>query len=64
MSALSISFNIADNPVCNEDDFRTEVLVTLLGLDKLNKDEFADEEKIEALEIYRQRQAEVNFIEF
>lgn len=50
--------SLTDNPVCNEDDFRTEVLVTLLGLDKLNKDEFADEEKIEALEIYRQRQVE------
>ncbi len=42
----------------DEDDYRMEVLINLRRLERLGKDEFTEEERQEAEEIYEQRRAE------
>ncbi|XP_028518337.1 leucine-rich repeat-containing protein 23, partial [Exaiptasia diaphana] len=49
---------IPENPVSDEDDYRIEVLITLRRLERLDKDEYTDDERQEAEEIYEQRRQE------
>lgn len=55
-----------ENPCSEEDDYRQEALIALRRLERLDKDEFNEEEKTEAEEIAEQRkeaearQAQVN----
>lgn len=45
-------------PVSDEDDYRIEVLISLRRLERLDKDEYSDDERQEAEEIYEQRRQE------
>lgn len=47
-----------DNPIAAEDDYRLEMLITLRRLERLDKDEYNDDERQEAEEIYEQRRQE------
>ncbi|PIK48406.1 hypothetical protein BSL78_14736 [Apostichopus japonicus] len=49
---------LSDNPISDEDDYRMEVLINLRRIERLDKDEFTEEERQEAEEIYEQRRAE------
>ncbi|KAK7476100.1 hypothetical protein BaRGS_00032654, partial [Batillaria attramentaria] len=49
---------LAENPVAEEDDYRLEVLINLRTVERLDKDEYTEEERHEAEEIYEQRKAE------
>ncbi|KAL8601436.1 hypothetical protein ACOMHN_042440 [Nucella lapillus] len=49
---------LSENPVADEDDYRMEVLIALRTLERLDKDEFTDEERQEAEEIHENRKAE------
>lgn len=44
-----------ENPVTEEDDYRLEVLIALRKIERLDKDEYTEEERNEAEEIYEQR---------
>ena len=48
----------AENPMAEEDDYRLEVLIALRKIERLDKDEFSEEERGEAQEIYEQRRQE------
>lgn len=52
------ALSLAENPVADEDDYRLEILIALRCLERLDKDEFTDEERHEAEEIYENRKAE------
>jgi len=52
----AISLN--ENPCSEEDDYRQEVLISLRRLERLDKDEFTEEERHEAEEIAEQRKEE------
>lgn len=54
---------LSENPVADEDDYRMEVLIALRTLERLDKDEFNDEERHEAEEIYETRKAEAEAAE-
>jgi len=54
---------LSENPVADEDDYRLEVLIALRTLERLDKDEYTDEERHEAEEIYEQRKAEADAAE-
>ena len=54
---------LSENPVADEDDYRLEVLIAVRTLERLDKDEFTDEERHEAEEIYEQRKAEAEAAE-
>lgn len=54
---------LSENPVAEEDDYRLEVLIALRRLERLDKDEYTDEERHEAEEIYEQRKAEAEAAE-
>ncbi|KXJ04905.1 Leucine-rich repeat-containing protein 23, partial [Exaiptasia diaphana] len=41
---------LMENPVSDEDDYRIEVLITLRRLERLDKDEYTDDERQEAEE--------------
>jgi len=47
-----------DNPCAAEDDYRLEMLIALRRLERLDKDEYNDDERQEAEEIYEQRRQE------
>jgi len=49
---------LAENPVCEEDDYRMECLIALRKLERLDKDEYTDEERQEAEAIFEQRRQE------
>jgi len=49
---------LMENPVSDEDDYRMEVLIALRRLERLDKEEYTDEERQEAEEIYEQRRQE------
>ena len=60
-----ISFNIncysilnSENPASDEDDYRLEVLIALRKIERLDKDEYTDEERTEAQDVYEQRRQE------
>ncbi|XP_067051350.1 leucine-rich repeat-containing protein 23-like [Acropora muricata] len=46
-------------PVSDEDDYRIEVLISLRRLERLDKDEYTDDERQEAEEIYEQRRQDL-----
>lgn len=54
---------LSECPVAEEDDYRLEVLIALRSLERLDKDEFTDEERSEAEEIYETRKAEADAAE-
>ena len=45
-------------PCSDEDDYRMEVLINLRRVERLDKDEYNDEERQEAEDLYEQRRAE------
>ena len=47
---LQFSF-LLENPVADEDDYRIEVLITLRRLERLDKDDYTEEERQEAEEV-------------
>jgi len=47
-----------DNPIAGEDDYRLEMLIALRRLERLDKDEYNDDERQEAEEVYEQRRQE------
>lgn len=49
---------LSSTPLASEDDYRLEILVTLRRLERLDKDEYSEEEKQEAEEVYEQRRLE------
>ncbi|XP_074654336.1 leucine-rich repeat-containing protein 23-like isoform X2 [Tubulanus polymorphus] len=49
---------LSENPISEEDDYRMEVLIALRKLERLDKDEYTDDERQEAEDIYEQRRAE------
>ena len=49
------AFFVVENPICDEDDYRLEVLVSLRNLERLDKDELTEEERQEAQDTYAQR---------
>ncbi len=55
---LEQSFTFVDNPISAEDDYRLEVLIALRRIERLDKDEYNDDERQEAEEIYEQRRAD------
>ena len=56
-SYLVLKF-FSESPLSDEDDYRMEVLINLRRVERLDKDEFTEEERQEAEEIYEQRRAE------
>lgn len=49
---------LTENPAAEEEDYRLEVLITLRKLERLDKEEYNDEEREEAEQIYEQRRQE------
>ncbi|XP_033110438.1 leucine-rich repeat-containing protein 23-like [Anneissia japonica] len=49
---------LSDNPCQDEDDYRMEVLINVRRVERLDKDEYTEEERQEAEETYEQRRAE------
>lgn len=49
---------LSENPAAEEEDYRLEVLITLRKLERLDKEEYNDEEREEAEQIYEQRRQE------
>ena len=44
-----------ENPIGDEDDYRLEVLIALRRVERLDKDEYNEDERQEAQDIYEQR---------
>ncbi|OAF66789.1 Leucine-rich repeat-containing protein 23 [Intoshia linei] len=57
------SLMMMDNPVNDEEDYRLESLILLRKLDRLDKEMYTREERIEAQEIQEQRTAELQKVE-
>lgn len=49
---------MTDNPVADEDEYRLEVLIALRRIERLDKDEYNEDERQEAQDIYEQRRQE------
>merc|ERR1711963_697113 len=49
---------LTENPCSEEDDYRMETLIGIRTLERLDKDEYTDEERTEAEEIAEQRRIE------
>ncbi|KAK2167257.1 hypothetical protein LSH36_30g00029 [Paralvinella palmiformis] len=49
---------LSDNPIADEDDYRMEVLIALRRIERLDKDEYTDEERQEAQDTYETRRQE------
>ncbi len=43
---------MADNPLSEMDDYRVEVCIALRKLERLDKDEFTEDERADAEEVY------------
>lgn len=48
---IVLNCSIAECPVSDEDDYRIEVLISLRRLERLDKDEYTDDERQEAEEV-------------
>jgi len=48
----------ADNPCLEEDGYRIEVLIILRKLERLDKDEYSEEDRSEAEDLFEQRRQE------
>ena len=46
-----LNHSVAECPVSDEDDYRIEVLISLRRLERLDKDEYTDDERQEAEEV-------------
>ena len=46
-----VSLFCAENPVADEDDYRIEVLISLRRLERLDKDDYTEDERQEAEEV-------------
>ena len=51
-------FPSSGNPISHEDDYRLEVLIAVRRIERLDKEEYTDDERQEAQEIYEQRRQE------
>merc|ERR1712032_1428856 len=49
---------LSENPCAEEDDYRMETLIGIRTLERLDKDEFTEEERTEAVEMAEQRRIE------
>ncbi|ELU09120.1 hypothetical protein CAPTEDRAFT_183796 [Capitella teleta] len=49
---------LSDNPCAEEDDYRLEILISIRKIERLDKDEYTDDERQDAQEIYEQRRQE------
>ncbi|XP_038078619.1 leucine-rich repeat-containing protein 23-like [Patiria miniata] len=49
---------LSESPCSDEDDYRMEVLINIRRVERLDKDEYTEEERQEAEELYEQRRAE------
>lgn len=49
---------ITENPTAEEDDYRVEVLIALRKLERLDKDEYTEDERNDAEEMAEARKAE------
>ncbi|XP_028393547.1 leucine-rich repeat-containing protein 23-like [Dendronephthya gigantea] len=54
---------LMENPVADDDDYRIEVLISLRRLERLDKDEYTEDERQEAEEIHEQRRQEAALAE-
>ena len=52
---LTYCLNHLDTPIAESGDYRLEVLIALRNLERLDKDQFIEEERAEADEIIEQR---------
>ena len=52
------TFLSLENPCTEEDNYRTEVLIILRRLVRLDKDEYSDEDRTDAEELHNQRKQE------
>ncbi|XP_011409661.1 PREDICTED: leucine-rich repeat-containing protein 23-like [Amphimedon queenslandica] len=52
------ALSLLDCPICDVEDYRIEVLVRLRKLERLDKDQYTDDERGDAEDIHSQRQAE------
>lgn len=50
-----MAYAILDTPLAENNDYRLEVLVSVRRLERLDKDDYLEEERIEAEEIHEQR---------
>ena len=48
---LFSNYDLIECPVSDEDDYRIEVLISLRRLERLDKDEYSDDERQEAEEV-------------
>ena len=48
---LLSNYDLIECPVSDEDDYRIEVLISLRRLERLDKDEYSDDERQEAEEV-------------
>ena len=55
---MSMSYDIAENPIAEESDYRMEVLMACRRLIRLDKDTYNDEEREEAVQMSDQRAQE------
>ena len=46
-----LTFCFVENPVADEDDYRIEVLISLRRLERLDKDDYTEDERQEAEEV-------------
>lgn len=51
-------YSSSENPISEEDDYRLEVLISIRKISRLDKDEFSEEEREEAEQIFEQRRQE------
>ena len=49
---------MSENPCSEEDEYRLEVLIAIRKIERLDKDEYTDDERQDAQEIYEQRRLE------
>ena len=55
---MKVTIFLVENPASDEDDYRLEVLIALRRIERLDKDEYNEDERQEAQEIYEQRRQE------
>ena len=58
LAALHGDFLLSENPLADEDDYRLEVLIALRKIERLDKDEYTEEERAEAQDVFETRRQE------
>ncbi len=51
LSPLILSYCPSECPLCELDEYRVEVLILIRGLERLDKDEFTEDERTDAEEV-------------